>query len=406
MFYSGSFGFNIFQKFQILISYYSANSKLVNGQTQQQDQLPQLPPHLPRPATPTTLEEFLEGNWVETSRFLLDLDENAGNAGIVLQLNSALQENAKMEKELSVLAQKKKHLLSVNANLKALFESMDGVPDWEQYLNEEDSAPPPKAEDAPRPLVNGQSSLESTVTKTDSSPPQTEYLKSAITNSFVSTNSSLSNLLAATDLTVNSSSNASTSASNDQKQFNPSLPTASSNGRTNSDGLLMTTTNNSNLPQQVISDSNASMANSFFKHSLNNNLQSSAGVHSYGAPPPISNGFGSNGGSVYQHHHHHVPSLNNGRTTRSSVAAAHTTDSPAFVQHSDNHAPGSSFIPNGVGPFNNLFTSANSNIFCGLSGPASASSMLNGQPHPPGTNPAQSSTNNHSFTPQVSNYYR
>lgn len=80
----------------------------------------QFPLHLERPPTPKSLEDLLEFQWINTSHFLLDQEENHDVAMLIQKLNSLVQENVQLERNLHTLNDSYSNLVSVNSRLKNL----------------------------------------------------------------------------------------------------------------------------------------------------------------------------------------------------------------------------------------------------------------------------------------------
>ncbi|XP_055943908.1 protein AF-10-like isoform X2 [Argiope bruennichi] len=69
---------------------------------------------------PTTLEELLEKQWVETSNFLISQGQHFDVASMISCLHELRNENNRLEKQISDLVSRRDSLLSINARLKVL----------------------------------------------------------------------------------------------------------------------------------------------------------------------------------------------------------------------------------------------------------------------------------------------
>ncbi|GFQ73768.1 protein AF-10 [Trichonephila clavata] len=69
---------------------------------------------------PTTLEELLEKQWVETSNFLMGQAQHFDVASMISCLHELRHENNRLEKQISDLVSRRDSLLAINARLKVL----------------------------------------------------------------------------------------------------------------------------------------------------------------------------------------------------------------------------------------------------------------------------------------------
>lgn len=85
--------------------------------------LPLLPSHLERPATPKTIEDFLESQWIGTCQFLLEMEENRDIAAIIRDYNQLVKKNIKLKNEIQEANQKFNYFLQCNKEIGGLLNS-------------------------------------------------------------------------------------------------------------------------------------------------------------------------------------------------------------------------------------------------------------------------------------------
>lgn len=255
-----------------------------------------------RPPTPNSFEEYLEYNWIHTSHYLMDLEENRDISQLIKKFNLLKQCNQKLEENVRQKKEQLQQYKLLNFSIKSQL-----LPEYTNKLVDTNTE------------VNNTSSTMSNLSNI-----QQQQLGETKPMSKNSVNSSLTNLLAASQLSTDDKvkefvmTSQSAINSNTTSQFMNCHPKLGNNITTQLSSGSVSTSGQSYLTQSVTKKSNPSTHNNdhITSNSFRSNSQNTAAnsLLSLASNNPLLNttidtsvlqlSSMSNGG---YNNHHHVP---------------------------------------------------------------------------------------------------